>query len=70
MPEYMINKKAQVTGEHEIHVTGCSYLPETKNQESLGNHTNCVSAVNEAKRQNPNKSVDGCYWCCNACHTR
>ena len=73
MPNYCVNKKAQntATGEHEVHnVDICSHLPNLDNQISLGNHINCQSAVLNAKNRYPKNIIDGCYHCCNDCHTR
>jgi len=68
MEHYYVNKNAQTTGEHEVHKTGCSYMPDYENKLSLGNFSNCKDAVKEAKKTYSN--VDGCYYCCNECHTR
>ncbi len=63
-----VNKNAQSTGEHEVHTTGCSYMPEPENRVYLGEFTNCGGAVRKAK--NVYSNVDGCYYCSNECHTR
>ncbi len=68
MASYYVNKNAQSTGEHEVHTTGCSYLPDPENRVYLGDFTNCKDAVREAK--NHYNDVDGCFYCSNACHTR
>ncbi len=68
MATYYVNKNEQPTGEHEVHVSSCSYLPSLENRSYLGEFTNCADAVRAAKRQYANS--DGCYYCCNACHTR
>jgi hypothetical protein len=71
MPQYTINKNAQNDGYHEIHnVNTCSYLPQLQNRIDLGLFDNCSSAVLSAKLKYPNNKVDGCYYCCNTCHTR
>ena len=70
MPNYIVNKNSQPTGEHEVHQTTCNHLPDIKNQISLGSHINCQSAVNEAQRRFPDNTFDGCFYCSNACHTR
>ena len=68
MAIYYVNKNAQSTGEHEVHKSGCSYMPDSSNRRHLGDFTNCDDAVKEAKKIYDN--VDGCYYCCNPCHTR
>lgn len=68
MDYYYVNKKAQPTGEHEVHKSTCSYLPNSSNLIGLGYFSNCADAVKKAKEYYMN--VDGCYYCCNACHKR
>jgi hypothetical protein len=74
MPNFIINKNAQPkSGEYEVHNTsrGCSYMPKPENQIALGVHTDCHGAVAQAKRDYPNEKskINGCYYCCNSCHT-
>ena len=59
MPQFIVNKNAQPTGEHEVHNkdAGCSYLPDPANQIALGNHTTCHGAIAEAKRKHPGHKV-------------
>ena len=68
MDHYYVNKNAQPTGEHEVHMGSCSYLPDADNRIYLGFFLNCSDAIREAKKYFPN--VDGCYYCCPNCHTR
>lgn len=68
MKNYVLNLNAQSNGDHEVHAKGCSKEP-TLNIESLGFHTNCTSAVNEAKRRYPLKRINGCIHCSYPCHT-
>lgn len=65
---YYVNKNAQPTGEHEVHNSSCSYLPDVDNRIYLGNFSNCKDAVHEAKKYYTN--VDGCYYCSRDCHTK
>lgn len=65
---YYVNKNAQPTGEHEVHNSSCSYLPDENNRIYLGNFTSCKDAVREAKKHYAN--VDGCYYCSRECHTK
>lgn len=68
MSKYYVNENAQSTGEHEVHKDGCSYLALVQNKKYLGDFSNCRDAVKKAKDNNYN--ADGCYYCCNECHTR
>jgi hypothetical protein len=68
MAAYYVNKKAQSTGEHEVHKSDCSYLPELKNRKYLGEFYRCQDAIIEAKKNYDN--VDGCFYCSIECHTR
>ena len=65
--QYYVNKNAQSNGDHEVHEKTCSHLPEAENLVYLGNFASCYPAVAEAKKHYPKS--DGCFYCCNACHT-
>lgn len=67
MASYYVNSNAQSNGDHEVHKSGCSYMPSANNRISLGDHSTCHSAVTAAKRYY--NKVNGCYYCSNACHT-
>ena len=67
MAKYYVNKNAQSNGDHEVHETGCKYLPADENRISLGYFDNCKDAVKKAKETY--STADGCYWCSNECHT-
>ena len=71
MEQFIININPQNSGEHEVHnkTRGCRSMPDYQNQVDLGFHSSCHSAVASAKAQWPNAKIDGCYYCCNACHT-
>jgi len=64
---YLVNKNAQYNGDHEVHKETCSHLPNPENRKYLGDFTNCRDAVREAKKYD--SDADGCYYCCNECHT-
>ena len=68
MEFYYVNKNAQPNGDHEVHVSNCSYLPSFENRMYLGLFSFCSEAVREAKKTYP--QADGCYYCCRACNTR
>jgi hypothetical protein len=65
--KYYVNTNAQSNGDNEVHVEGCRYMPASENRKSLGEYSNCHDAVKEAKREY--KKANGCYYCCNDCHT-
>lgn len=67
MAYYYVNKNAQSNGDHEVHTTGCSFLPESDNRIYLGDFGSCPPAVQEAKKYY--SQVNGCYYCSNPCHT-
>ncbi len=64
---YYVNKNAQANGDHEVHTSGCTWLPNQENRIYLGDFTSCRDAVIAAKRYYI--QVNGCYFCSNFCHT-
>lgn len=71
MQRFIINKNQQANGDHEVHnaSTGCSYMPNPENQVDLGYHASCKEAVATAKVNFPGNRINGCFYCCRACHT-
>jgi hypothetical protein len=69
MPQYYVNTNAQTNGDHEVHTDPCPYPPNVQSRVDLGWHTSCFGAVASAKQRWPNARINGCYYCCNACHT-
>lgn len=67
MAYYYVNTNAQANGDHEVHTTGCSFMPAKDNRIYLGDFATCDPAVREARRHY--SQVNGCYYCSNACHT-
>ena len=67
MARYYVNKNAQANGDHEVHTTGCSFMPDEENRIYLGDFARCAPAVKKAKETY--SQSDGCYYCSNACHT-
>ncbi len=67
MARYYVNKNAQSNGDHEVHKSGCSWLPNVENRYFLGDYSSCKRAVTEAKKRY--SKVNGCYYCSNNCHT-
>lgn len=68
MSDYYVNKNAQWNGDHEVHTSECSYLPQPANRIYLGNFSSCRPAVTEAKKYY--NQVNGCYHCSYSCHTQ
>lgn len=67
MPRYYVNKNAQNNGDHEVHTTGCDFMPAAENRNYLGEFTTCHGAVREAKKYYAQSN--GCYYCSRPCHT-
>ncbi|TMX38793.1 hypothetical protein DA100_08925 [Vibrio sp. Hep-1b-8] len=69
--KYILTKQSQYAGEHEIHnaTTGCTYMPRVENLIKLGLHSSSQSALEHAKNTFPELKINGCYYCCHACHT-
>lgn len=67
MKSYYVNTNAQSNGDHEVHTSECRYLPAVENRKYLGVFSSCVGAVAEARKSYSRSN--GCYYCCNACHT-
>ena len=64
MNSYSVNRNAQSNGDHEVHKSTCPYFPS--NPIHLGNHSNCESAVEAARKHF--SQVDGCATCSPRCH--
>lgn len=68
MALYYVHTGTDNQGDHEVHRTGCSHMPNPENRESLGNHDNCRTAVAEARRRGYRRA-NGCWFCSRDCHT-
>lgn len=64
---FYVNKKAQASGDHEVHRATCEWLPEVENRQYLGDFTSSQEAVREARKYYDH--ADGCYHCCPETHT-
>ncbi len=53
MAAYYINKNAQSNGDHEVHKSGCSFMPNSENRRYLGDFSSCRPAVVAAKKIYP-----------------
>ena len=67
MPAYYVNRRAQSNGDHEVHESGCYYMPSDANRVYLGVLDRCQDAVREAKKHYAQSN--GCATCSPACHT-
>ena len=67
MARYYVNKNVQANGDHEVHTTGCAWLPDIDNRIYLGDFASCYGAVREARRYY--NQVNGCFYCSRDCHT-
>lgn len=67
MALYYVNKNAQTNGDHEVHKSGCSFMPNPENRQYLGDFSSCHPAVAAAKKIY--STADGCKHCSPACHT-
>lgn len=67
MANYYVNKNAQANGDHEVHRSGCSYMPRPENCIFLGDFETCAPAVRKAKEYY--QQSNGCYYCSPDCHT-
>ena len=67
MAYYYVNTNAQSNGDHEVHTSTCTRLPQPENRKYLGIFDSCGPAVKEA-RKHYSKS-NGCYYCSTSCHS-
>ncbi len=68
MALYFVNKNAQNNGDHEVHKSSCSYIPDSGNRIYLGDFATCQEAVRKAKEHF--RQSNGCFYCSNECHTQ
>ena len=66
MEYYYVYKNVQPNGDHEVHIKGCNFLPASENRIPLGQFYSCDNAIIEATKYY--NQVNGCYYCCQACH--
>lgn len=69
MNYYYYNNNTDNKGNHEVHTDNCTHLPTANNRRAIGYAANCQSAINSVKQTTGKTNFDGCYYCCNACHT-
>ena len=57
MARYYVNDNAQSdSGDHEVHVAGCVWLPLIKSKTYLGDYLYCSTAVTKAKEISLNQT--------------
>lgn len=71
MARFYLNRNQQPNGDYEVHRLECGQGAAPNNQVYLGEFLICQDAVIEAKRRFPEYAnlINGCYYCCKACHT-
>lgn len=65
---YYLNTNMQLNGDYEVHIGTCSWLPNEENRLDLGDYDSCKIAVLVAALRGYSQA-NGCYYCCNECHT-
>lgn len=68
MASYFVSTIAKENGDHEVFAQGCSWMPDSSNRMYLGEFSNCIDAMREARKHY--QQVNGCYYCCTPCHTQ
>lgn len=63
---YVNNRPQPESGDHEVHLHGCSWLALAESVTPLGNHLTCHSAVASARQFY--STADGCAHCSPLCH--
>lgn len=72
---YFMNSNQQKNGDYEVHTEVCSYGKLVQSPLELGNFLSCGPAVQLANElygseaQRLQGRINGCFFCCNACHT-
>jgi hypothetical protein len=67
MASYYVNQNAQANGDHEVHTSTCTWLPDPANRLYLGEFSNCHDAVRGARMFY--RTANGCFYCSLPCHT-
>ena len=69
MKNYRVNKDTSnnPNNNNEVHNEDCEHYAKLINHEYLGMHSNCHSAVSDAKARGYSKA-DGCRICSYECH--
>lgn len=70
LPSYYYDTNTDVNNITEVHKEGCSRMPDDFHRVAIERFSNCHDAISKAKEEYPWKNFDGCYYCCNECHTK
>jgi hypothetical protein len=65
MDNYYVTKKMKTNGYHVVHTQDCSLLPDLDDVFYLGYFSNCLPAIEKAKRYY--QHVTGCEECSELC---
>lgn len=64
---YYVNRETNnPNNNHEVHISGCQWMPSEINRDYLGMFNSCTEALNRARISYTN--VDGCATCCPDCN--
>lgn len=64
--EYIVDKRVNANGQHEVHNASCSCLPAKEDSFYIGEFDYSFRAVNYAKTIYAN--ANGCFECCPESH--
>ena len=70
-----MNSNKQSNGDYEVHTDSCEHGAKPDNQLHLGSFDSCAPAVSQAITLYQDQvtkldgNINGCYYCCNPCHT-
>ena len=69
MPRYYVTTDPKQNGDHEVHKSGCHFLPEDEAKRFfLGFFNKCDDALIEARTHYP--KCNGCYYCSKECYEK
>ena len=66
MASNYVGNNAPPPPDHEVHIAGCVWMPADRTY--LGEHNDCFDAIRVARKTY--RQANGCYFCCNACHSQ
>jgi hypothetical protein len=66
MAHYYVNDAEEAEGYHEVHRSGCKWLPLIVSKTDLGAYDDCREAVKAAKKTY--RKSNGCRDCSPDCH--
>lgn len=69
MAYYWYNDNTDIRGNHEVHKSSCKYMPDYRNASFIGEFEWDFQVMKEARKWEPSKKFDGCYFCMPSEHT-